>query len=50
MGGHGSSEGRIEICLNGQWGTVCGNRYWDSNDAEVACKELGYLPTGIANC
>ena len=47
VGGHGSSEGRLEICLSEQWGRVCGDRYWDSNDAKVVCKQLGYLSTGM---
>ena len=41
--GSGSSEsqGRVEICYNNQYGTVCSDS-WDINDAIVACKQLGY--------
>ena len=45
VGGMSSNEGRVEICLNRQWGTVCDDS-WGSVDAQVACRQLGYLSTG----
>ena len=38
-------EGRLEICRNNVWGTVCHNR-WDHNDARVVCQQLGLSAVG----
>ncbi|XP_041453649.1 deleted in malignant brain tumors 1 protein-like [Lytechinus variegatus] len=41
IGGSSSSEGRVEIFYNGQWGTICDDS-WGQEEANVVCHQLGY--------
>ena len=45
VGGSTQYEGRVEVCIDDQWGTVCDNS-WSSTDATVVCEQLGYAYTG----
>lgn len=46
VGGVNHNEGRVEMCYNHFWGSVC-HRYWSTVDANVVCKQLGHQPTGL---
>ena len=41
VGGNTSSEGRVEMFYNNEWGTICDDD-WNSNNTQVICRSLGY--------
>ena len=45
--GFSEQDGRVEICINGVWGTVC-HDLWSNRDARVVCSQLGFPNAGIA--
>ena len=49
VNGSSRHEGRVEVCFNETWGTIC--HYispwnWNISQADVVCQQLGYSRAG----
>ena len=40
--GMNSTEGRVELCVGGRWGSICETE-WDDDNAKVVCRQLGIV-------
>ena len=45
IGGNTQYEGRVEVCINQVWGTVCSSM-WGTLNSNVVCKQLGHMELG----
>lgn len=45
VGGSTQYEGRVEVCINRAWGTICGSS-WDISDSNIVCRQLGHMDLG----
>ena len=43
VGGHNVKEGRVQVCYNGKWHSICSDNWSEMNgEADVVCSTLGY--------
>ena len=45
-GGKTQYGGRVEVCLNNKFTTVCDDGSWTAEDAQVVCRQLNFTTPG----
>ena len=45
VGGGSESDGRVEVCVDGFWGTVC-DQNWSQREAITVCRQAGLPSSG----
>ena len=40
-------QGRVEVCVEGNYSTVCFDGLWSNTDASIVCMQLGLSPYGM---
>lgn len=40
-------RGRVDVCVNGTWRSICFNDAWNDTAASIGCKKLGFSEFGM---
>ena len=46
VGGSSAYDGRVEVCLDNRFTTVCDDRWWGQQEAQVVCRQLNATDGG----